>query len=167
MWMCLCVGVFVCIWGKRRRWGEKKLLSLLSTEKREKKKRSKREINKIINGRATVTVYIYTITVTRVEIYTFLHNFRSTDVEHFLGKMCKSCVFLYFIWFCIHWCGCFYKIGYSSTNPCLQNKLIHFFLYIKKENYDTRPKKKKLIARTKHVWRGCSYIIIYYFPRAL
>ena len=50
------------------------------------------EISKLINGRATVTVYIYTVTVARVEIYTFLHNFKSTDVEHFLGKMCKSCV---------------------------------------------------------------------------
>ena len=57
-------------------------MSLLSTEKREKK-RSEREINKIINGRATVTLYIYTVTVSRVEIYTFLHNFRSTDVEYF------------------------------------------------------------------------------------
>ena len=51
-------------------------------EKREKKKRE-RKINKIINGRATVIVYIYTVTVARVEIYTFLHNFRSTDVEYF------------------------------------------------------------------------------------
>ena len=51
-------------------------------EKREKKM-SEREINKIINGRATVTLYIYTVTVSRVEIYTFLHNFRNTDVEHF------------------------------------------------------------------------------------
>ena len=76
-------------------------MSLLSTEKREKK-RSEREINKIINGQATVTMYIYTVTVSRVEIYTFLHNFRSTDVEYFLGKMCKSCVFFYFTRFCIH-----------------------------------------------------------------
>ena len=57
-------------------------MSLLSTEKREKK-RSECEINKIINERVTITVYIYTITVAHVEIYTFLHNFRSTDVEHF------------------------------------------------------------------------------------
>ena len=57
-------------------------MSLLSTEKREKKG-SEREINKIINGRATVTVYIYMVTVARIEIYTFLHDFRSTDVEHF------------------------------------------------------------------------------------
>ena len=70
-------------------------MSLLSTKKREKK-RSEREINKIINGQATVTVYIYTVTVSRVEIYTFLHNFRSTDVKYFLGKICKSCVFFYF-----------------------------------------------------------------------
>ena len=71
-------------------------MSLLSTEKREKKKRSEWEINKIINGRAIVTVYIYTVIVARVEIYTFLHNFRSTNVEHFLDKMCKSGVFFYF-----------------------------------------------------------------------
>ena len=55
---------------------------MLSTKKREKKG-SELEINKIINGRATVTMYIYTVTVARVEIYTFLHNFRSTDVEYF------------------------------------------------------------------------------------
>ena len=57
-------------------------MSLLSTKKREKKM-SECEINKIINERATVTVYIYTIIVARVEIYTFLHNFRSIDMEHF------------------------------------------------------------------------------------
>ena len=64
-------------------------------EEREKKG-SKREINKIINGRATVTVYIYTVTVARVETYTFLHNFSSTDVEHFWVRMCKKSSFLYF-----------------------------------------------------------------------
>ena len=81
----------MCIWGKKRKWGEEKL----RTEKREKKK-SEREINKIIHGRDTVTVYIYTVTVARVKIYTFLHNFRSTNVEHFWSKMCKICVFFYF-----------------------------------------------------------------------
>ena len=55
---------------------------MLSTEKREKKG-SEREINKIINGQAIVTVYIYTVIVACVEICIFLHNFRSTDVEHF------------------------------------------------------------------------------------
>ena len=55
---------------------------MLSTKKREKKG-SEQEMNKIINGRLTVTVYIYMVIVARVEIYTFLHNFRSTDVEHF------------------------------------------------------------------------------------
>ena len=68
---------------------------MLSTEKREKKG-SKWEMNKIINGRATVAVYISTVTVARVEIYTFLHNFRRTDVEHFWVKMCKKSCFLYF-----------------------------------------------------------------------
>ena len=53
-------------------------------------------MNKIINGRATVAVYISTVTVARVEIYTFLHNFRSTDVEQFRVKMCKKSCFLYF-----------------------------------------------------------------------
>ena len=71
------------------------MLSLLSTEKREKKG-SEREMNKIINGQATLAVYISTVIVARVEIYTFLHNFRSTDVEHFLVKMCKKSCFLYF-----------------------------------------------------------------------
>ena len=71
------------------------MLSLLSTEKREKKG-SEREMNKIINGRATVAMYISTVTVARVEIYTFLHNFRSTNVEHFLVKMCKKSCCLYF-----------------------------------------------------------------------
>ena len=66
---------------------DEKLLSLLSSKKKEKK-RSEQEISKIINGRATVIVYIYTVTVARI----FLHNFRRTNVEHFLGKMCKNCV---------------------------------------------------------------------------
>ena len=70
-------------------------MSLLSTEKREKKW-SEREMNKIINGRATVAMYISMVTVARVEIFTFLHNFRSIDVEHFWVKMCKKSCFLYF-----------------------------------------------------------------------
>ena len=68
---------------------------MLSTEKREKKG-SEQEMNKIINGRAIVTMYISMVTVARVEIYTFLHNFRSIDVEHFWVKMCKKSCFLYF-----------------------------------------------------------------------
>ena len=44
-------------------------------EERKKKKRSERKINKIINERATVTMYIYTVIVARIEIYTFLHIF--------------------------------------------------------------------------------------------
>ena len=81
--MCLCAF--------EEKEEDEKLMSLLSLDKREKK-RSKREISKIINGSATVTVYIYIVIVARVEIYTFLHNFRKIDVEHFLGKMCKNCV---------------------------------------------------------------------------
>ena len=78
MWVCLCASKTLPV----ELTGTHKLLNLLSTEKREKK-RSECEINKIINERVIVTMYIYTITVARVEIYIFLHNFRSTDVEHF------------------------------------------------------------------------------------
>ena len=74
MWVCLCAS--------EEKEEDEKLLSLFSPEKREKK-RSEQEISKIINGRATVTMYIYTVTIARVEIYTFLHIFKSTDVEHF------------------------------------------------------------------------------------
>ena len=56
----LCMGVFVCIWEKRR-WGEKSL-SLLCTEKREKKM-CVHEINKIITYTSIVTVHICTVTV--------------------------------------------------------------------------------------------------------
>ena len=103
VWMCLCVGVFVCIWGKRRRWEVTKFVE--PREKREKK-RSEREISKIINGRATVTVYINMVTVACVEIYTFLHNFKNTDVEDFWGKMCKNSCFLYFAKVYTSWYGC-------------------------------------------------------------
>ena len=68
---------------------------MLSTEKREKKG-SEREMNKKINGRATVTVYIFTVIVTRVEIYTFLHNFKNINVEYFWVKMYKKSYFFYF-----------------------------------------------------------------------
>ena len=81
----------VCLCASEEKEEDEKLLSLFSPEKREKK-RSEQEISKIINGRATVTMYIYTVTIARVEIYAFLHNFRSTDVKNFLGKICKSCV---------------------------------------------------------------------------
>ena len=53
-------------------------------------------MNKIINRRATVAVYIFTVIVTRVEIYTFLHNFKSIDVEYFWVKMYKKSCFFYF-----------------------------------------------------------------------
>ena len=82
MWMCLCVDVFVCIWGKRRRWEVTEFVEL--GEEKEKKERT--EISKIINGRATITVYIYTVTIARVEKYTFLHDFRKTDVDALIIK---------------------------------------------------------------------------------
>ena len=53
-----------------RRW---EVTEFVEHREEREKKMSEREINKIINGRATVTVYIYTVVVARVEIYTFLH----------------------------------------------------------------------------------------------
>ena len=53
-------------------------------------------MNKIINRGATVAMYISTVTVARVEIYTFLHNFKSTDVEYFWVKIYKKSCFFYF-----------------------------------------------------------------------
>ena len=152
VWVCLCVGVFVylcfffffeqvylcvdvfvcgcvCVHlrkkKKMRRWEVTKFVE--HGEEREKK-RSERAINKIINRRATVTVYIYTVTIAHVEIYTFLYTFRSTDVEQFWGKMCKSGVFFYFTWFCIHWCGCS-KINVDlpeSAKTCFKKKIFKF-----------------------------------------
>ena len=53
-------------------------------------------MNKIINRGATVAMYISTVTVARVEIYTFLHNFKNTNVEYFLIKIYKKSYFFYF-----------------------------------------------------------------------
>ena len=53
-------------------------------EKREKLVQT--EINKIINTHATVTVYIYTVTIAHENIYTFLHVFTPTDVGVFLDR---------------------------------------------------------------------------------
>ena len=68
---------------------------MLSTEKREKKG-SEQEMNKIINRGATVIMYISTVIVARVEILTFLHNFKSTDVQYFWIKIYKKSYFFYF-----------------------------------------------------------------------
>ena len=51
-------------------------------------------------------MYIYTVTVARGNIHTILHKFRSTDVEHFWDKMCKSGVFFYFRQVYKDWCEC-------------------------------------------------------------
>ena len=76
--MCACV----CVHLRKKKKMRREVTEFVEhIEEREKK--SEREINKIINKQATVTMDIYTVTVARVEIYTFLHNFRSTDVEHF------------------------------------------------------------------------------------
>ena len=56
VWMCLCVCVCVCLCASEEKEdGNEKLLSSLCTKKREKKM-CEREINKIINGRVTVTM---------------------------------------------------------------------------------------------------------------
>ena len=73
--MCGCVCVCVHLRKKKKIRRGEVIEFVENREEREKKKRSEREINKIINGRATVTVYIYTVTVAHVKIYTFLHIF--------------------------------------------------------------------------------------------
>lgn len=82
VYLCVDFSVWMCLCASEEKEEDEKLLSFVELGE-ERKKRSEWEISKIINGRAIVTVYIYTITVARVEIYTFLHNFRRTDVEHF------------------------------------------------------------------------------------
>ena len=67
------------------------MLSLLSTEKREKKG-SEREMNKIINGRATVTMYISMVTVARVEIYTILEALMWSIFESKCVKIAVFCI---------------------------------------------------------------------------
>ena len=56
--------------------------------------------------RATVTVYIYTVTVAHGNVYMILHNCTPTDVGVFLAKMCKIEEFLYFRRLSTTWCGC-------------------------------------------------------------
>ena len=78
--MCECV----CVHLRKEKIRRGKSLSLLCTKKREKK-RCKPEINKIINTHATVTVYICTITVAIVYLYTSLHSLMWVI-------FCSSCV---------------------------------------------------------------------------
>ena len=61
-------------------------------EKREKKG-SEWEMNKIINGQATVTVYIYTVTVARVKIYKFYTILEALIWSIFGSKCVKRAVF--------------------------------------------------------------------------
>ena len=67
-------------------------VSLFCTKK-ERKKGTKREINKIM-------VYIsysnHAYMHSYCSKYVNIHSFRMTDVEDFWGKMCKVCYFLYF-----------------------------------------------------------------------
>ena len=72
MWVCLCAS------DEKEEDERGEVTEFVEHGEVREKKKSKREINKIINGRATVTVYIYMVTIAHVEIYTFLHNFRST-----------------------------------------------------------------------------------------
>ena len=54
------------------------------------------EIIKIMYRRATITVYIYTVTIALVYLCILLHNFTPTDMGVFWIKMCKKSCFLYF-----------------------------------------------------------------------
>ena len=65
-WFCVCGSV--CIRGRRRWWGR-----WFCRWRRERKKRSKLEIIKIMYRRATVTVHICTVTVAFVHLCTILH----------------------------------------------------------------------------------------------
>ena len=68
-------------------------VSLFCTKNRERKKGTKREINKIM---------VYTSYGNRAYIHSYcskcinIYSFRRTEVEDFWGKMCKICCFLYF-----------------------------------------------------------------------
>ena len=59
-----------------------------------------------------------------------MHSFRRTDVEDFLGKICKIGCFLYFANVYIHWCGCSnieQKCSHVNTwGNCLYNIKIDF-----------------------------------------
>ena len=68
---------------------------VVQMEKREKKT-SEPEIIKILYTRATVTVYISTVTVARGKIYMIIQDFGSTDVEQFCFRMCKNGSFFYY-----------------------------------------------------------------------
>ena len=69
----------------------------------EREKRSESKIIKILYTRATVTVYIFTVTVALVYI---IQDFGSTDVVQFWDKMCKNEGFFYYKKVSTHWCGC-------------------------------------------------------------
>ena len=62
----VCVGVFVCIRGRRRWWGREEVQVGFADGEEREKKGAKWEINKIIEYTATVTVYICTVTVANV-----------------------------------------------------------------------------------------------------
>ena len=96
VWMCLCmgVGVFFCVHLRKKKTRRGKLNSLV-VHRKEREKKVRTEINKIINTHTTVTVHICTVTVAIVYKYTILHPLMWV---FFLVKMYKIGTF-FFIYF--------------------------------------------------------------------
>ena len=103
MILMICLELIICI--------EEIEMEESQVEKGEKvdKKREnmtwevREKIIKKIKYKTIVTMHICTVTSSKCAN---MHTFKSTDVEHFLGKMCKICVFLYYAKVYIHWCRC-------------------------------------------------------------
>ena len=84
--MCGCGCVCLCA-SEEKEDEERKTEFVGCAQRREKKKKVRTKINKIINTHATVTVHICTVTVAIVHKYTIMHKLMWV---FFLLKLCKS-----------------------------------------------------------------------------
>ena len=105
-WFCVCVCGSVCIRGRRRWWGR-----WFCRWRREREKRSKLEIIKIMYRRATVTVHICTVTVALVHLCTILH----------------ALMWVFFWSKCVKWVTFYILQDYPWTDVVA---LIHRFLHL-------------------------------------